>query len=205
MITIGLLGGVASGKSLVARMLAELGAGVLDADAAGHLVLDEPEVKQSLRDRWGDSVFAGDGSVDRQAVAQHVFDYENAAENRTFLEDLLHPRIGERLRRQGEQLAGEGARVSVLDAPLLLEAGWDGQCDLLVLVDSPRELRLERAQRRGWSPSQFDEREAAQRSVDEKRQRADAIVENRGDEQQLRQNVHEFWRKHVAPRLAASS
>jgi dephospho-CoA kinase len=110
--TIGLVGGVASGKSRVAQMLVELGAGLLDADRAGHAVLaEDAEVWHALRQRWGDEVFHADGSVDRAAVARRVFAQGNAAEGeRRFLEDALHPRIGRRLKAQRDQFAAEGGK-----------------------------------------------------------------------------------------------
>lgn len=202
MITIGLLGGVASGKSLVAEMLRELGAGTLDADRAGHQVLEEPGVKEALREHWGEDFFAADGSVDRAAVAARVFcvDADGSA-NRRFLEALLHPRIRARLRQQAEQLADQGIQVVVLDAPLLLEAGWEADCDVLLLIDSPRPLRLARARRRGWTEDQFIEREAAQMEVAAKRERADFIVKNDGHVEELRRQVEQFWTQSVAPRL----
>src|SRR6476659_10806472 len=95
---IGLVGGVASGKSLAAKMLVELGAVHLDADRTGHALLAEDyDVRRSLIDRWGNAILDIDGHVDRGAVAQRVFANSAAGTgNRKFLEDLLHPRIRER-------------------------------------------------------------------------------------------------------------
>jgi hypothetical protein len=105
--TIGLVGGVASGKSLVARMLAELGAGLLDADRTGHVVLaEDAAVQRELHERWGDAVFAADGSVDRSAIASRVFAESGTAElDRRFLEELLHKRIRRRLLNLPERTA----------------------------------------------------------------------------------------------------
>lgn len=198
--TIGLVGGVASGKSLVARMFAELGAGLLDADRVGHEVLSQdPEVKSALVSRWGEQILAPDGSIDRSAVAATVF-ASNGASNaeREFLESLLHPRIRAKLAAQTAAFAGEGRPAVVLDAPLLLEAGWGPQCDLVVLVDVPRATRLARARDRGWTEAEFARREAAQWSTDKKREHANAVIENSGSIDALRQNVRTFWRTHVA-------
>src|SRR4051794_22973741 len=98
---IGLVGGVASGKSLVARMLIELGAVHLDADRTGHAVLaEDADVRDALIHRWGDSILAPNGEINRSAVARKVFGTTPAAANeRKFLEDLLHPRIRERLNK----------------------------------------------------------------------------------------------------------
>src|SRR5688572_33456589 len=124
--TIGLVGGIASGKSLVAEMLVDLGAALLDGDRTGHVVLaEDAEVHQALRERWGEAVFRADGSVNRAAIAKRVFGEGSAAEiELRFLENLLHPRIRQRLNRLRDQYRVEGKPAAVLDAPILLEAGW---------------------------------------------------------------------------------
>ena len=199
--TIGLVGGVASGKSLVAKMLAELGAVVLDADRTGHAVLaEDADVHKALAARWGDSIFASDGSVDRSAVAARVFAESKAgAAERRFLEDLLHPRIRRRLNYDRDQAAAADKPAVVLDAPLLLEAGWGPLCDIVLMVDVPREIRLQRAKSRGWTDAEFARREAAQWPVDEKQNLADAIIRNDGSERTLRDAVKDFWRQYIAP------
>jgi dephospho-CoA kinase len=196
---IGLIGGVASGKSKVAQMLLELGAGLLDADRTGHAVLaEDADVHAALRRRWGEGVFGKQGRVDRSAIAARVFGEGSAADaERRFLESLLHPRIGARLRNQGQEFAAAGRPAVVLDAPLLLEAGWQPMCDLILMVDASRETRLARAKLRGWTEEEFEQRESAQLSVDVKRLAADAIVSNDGSEADLRDAVSKFWREHI--------
>lgn len=197
--TIGLVGGVASGKSLVAKLLVELGAAWLDADRAGHAVLAEnAEVRDALRQRWGDGVFTADGSVDRAAVARHVFgDTGDATAEREFLEKLLHPRIRQRLEGEGQEMLRAGRPAVVLDAPLLLEAGWGPMCDVVLMVDASRETRLARARGRGWTEGEFDQREAAQWPIVKKRSEADVVINNDGSEDELRKSVREFWKRHV--------
>ena len=203
--TIGLVGGVASGKSRVARMLVDLGAGLVDADRAGHAVLaEDADVQQALRQRWGDEVFATDGSVNRSAVAKKVFGQGKSAEaERRFLESLVHPRIGKRLAAQRDQLVAEGKQVVVVDAALLFEANWRPMCDVVLFVDCPRDVRLERARQRGWSDADFTWREAAQWPVQEKRRHADVTISNAGSEAELRRTVEEFWERHVAPAIGS--
>ncbi|HJQ79404.1 MAG TPA: dephospho-CoA kinase [Lacipirellulaceae bacterium] len=197
--TIGLVGGVASGKSLVAKMLVEFGAGLLDADRTGHAVLaEDPAVQRELRKRWGDTVFAAEGSVDRSAIARRVFASGGTAElDRRFLEELLHKRIRRRLLQKKDQFAAEGRPAVVLDAPVLLEAGWGPMCDILLMLEVPREIRLERARQRGWTEAEFDRREAAQWTVDEKRREAHFMIANDGSEDELRHAVQEFWTDHI--------
>jgi dephospho-CoA kinase len=195
---IGILGGVASGKSLVTGALADLGAGVLDADGVGHQVLRAPEVEEAVRRRWGEGVFGADGHVDRSQLARIVFGGSAAAEEeREHLERLLHPEIARRLEHEAEKMAAAGCRAAVLDAPLLLEAGWDRLCNWMVFVDAPRRLRLARALKRGWSEMDFAAREGVQESLDLKRKRADVIVDNSGSPEETRAQVEQFWRSHL--------
>jgi dephospho-CoA kinase len=198
--TIGLVGGVASGKSLVAQLFEERGAGLLDADRAGHEVLaHDGEVRQAVVDRWGPSVLTADGSIDRAAIAARVFDANDvSATERQYLESLLHPRIRRLLAEKTTQFAAQGRLAVVLDAPLLLEAGWGPLCDLVVMVEADRDVRLARAEERGWSAAEFSRREAAQWPVAEKRRAAHATLVNSGDVAALRTAVGELWRKHVA-------
>jgi dephospho-CoA kinase len=199
--TIGLVGGVASGKSVVSRMLVEFGAGLLDADRTGHAVLaEEAEVRQALRKRWGDSILTPKGEVDRAAVARRVFANDSSGQNeRKFLEALVHPRIQARLSQLQDKLAAEGKPAVVLDAPLLLEAGWGSLCDFVLFVDVSVEKRLERAKTRGWTNAEFTRRESAQWPVAEKRRHATQIFPNFGTEAELREAVRKFWTENIGP------
>jgi dephospho-CoA kinase len=200
--TIGLIGGVASGKSRVARILADLGAGVLDADRTGHAILaEDADVQGALRQRWGNAVIAADGSVDRAAVGKRVFAINSQGEeDRLFLEGLVHPCIRRRLEAERDRFVAEDRAAIVLDAPLLLEAGWGKTlCDVVLFVDAPVEIRLARARQRGWSEADFTRREAAQWPVEEKRRHADFVIKNEGSEAELRQAVDQFWRNQVVP------
>lgn len=195
-IVLGLLGGVASGKSVVAAQLEELGAGRLDADRAGHEVLKLPEVEAALRGRWGDGVFGDDGHVVRSAVAKIVFaPTDEGRRELAFLESVTHPRIGERLRAEAERLAAAGYKVLVLDAPVMLKAGWDAMCDAIVFVDAPRDVRLQRARGRGWTAEEFTRREQAQESPETKRKRADYVIDNGGSIDSTRAQTADLWRK----------
>lgn len=198
---IGLVGGVASGKSLAANMLVELGAVHLDADRTGHAVLaEDAEVRAALIDRWGNAILDADGRVDRRAIAKQVFAKSAAgAANRKFLEDLLHPRIRQRLNIERDEAIATGKPAIVVDAPLLLEADWGSLCDIILMIDSPREMRLERAAKRGWTAAEFDDRESAQWPPEEKRRHADIVVPNRGTADDLRTAIAEFWARNIAP------
>ena len=191
---LGLLGGVASGKSLVARQLAELGAAVLDADRAGHEALRLPHVEAAARMRWGDAIFAPDGHIDRSRLAKIVFapPPEGPVE-RKFLEGLTHPEIGRRLAAQIEALKATASPLVVLDAAVMFEAGWDKVCDCFAFVDVPREIRLQRALQRGWTAGGFAGREAAQDSLDSKLARADFFIDNSGSAEHTQKQVQRLW------------
>lgn len=195
---LGLLGGVGSGKTVVAQELARLGASILDADQTGHEVLQMPHIQEAIRARWGQEVFGSDGQVDRARLAQRVFaDSLEAEQERMYLEKITHPEIGHLLRTQAQTLAETGCPAAVLDAPLLLEVGWDRWCDKLIFVDAPREVRLARAIQRGWSPEQFAIREAAQWPVEQKRLRADIIIDNSGTLEDTRVQVLQVWQSLI--------
>jgi dephospho-CoA kinase len=194
---LGLLGGVASGKSLVARHFAALGALVLDADRAGHEVLRSAEVEAAARQRWGDAVFGPDGHIDRSQLAKVVFaPPPDGPREREYLENLAHPRIGRVLLAQAEDCRPVPP-LAVLDAPLILEAGWDKLCDRLAFVDVPREVQLARALERGWTEEEFAAREAAQESLDSKRRRADLIIDNSASAEHTQAQVERIWKSLV--------
>jgi dephospho-CoA kinase len=194
MLVVGLLGGVASGKSLVARQFCELGAGLLDGDRAGHEVLLYPEIERQIREHFGEEVFGPQGRVDRKALGRIVFatspDGRQALER---LERITHPEIGALLRRQAEKLAAEGRKLAVLDAPVMLKAGWNEFCDHIVFVDAPRRIRLARAMERGWNQEDFAAREAAQESLEVKRAHADTIIDNSGPPEATQAQVKRLW------------
>jgi len=193
---IGLVGGIASGKSLVAEQMQALGGVLLDADKVGHEVLREKEVIDALHKRWGDGIIALDGSLSRSVIAKIVFSAGNQEEKR-YLESVTHPRIAARLQEQITKHASGGAKIFIVDAALLFEAGWDKLCDQIVFVSCSREIRLARAKSRGWSESDFLSREASQLPLDEKRSRSGHLIDNSSDAEQTRHQVGEWWRINV--------
>jgi dephospho-CoA kinase len=195
---IGLLGGVACGKSFVAEEFARLGAGILNADLAGHEVLRLPHVEAAARQRWGDAVFGPGGHVDRRKLGRVVFAAPPTGPlERAYLEQLTHPEIARLLQRQGAEMEAAGRPVAVLDAPLILEAAWDKLCGILVFVDAPRQTRLFRALKRGWSEEEFAAREGVQESLDSKRRRADVIIDNSGPPEHTRAQIERLWQSLV--------
>jgi dephospho-CoA kinase len=198
MVIIGLTGGVASGKSAVAAALARRGAIVFDADRLGHRVLEEPDVRDELVSRWGRDILGPDDRIRRDAVAARVFgDSAEVVAERRFLEQTLHPRIRQQIEAEIRQLPGTGVPAVVIDAPLLVESGWIDVCQVVALVDSPRQTLLERARSRGWSAEEFSRREAAQLPIEEKRRRSTHVIDNSGTLADLDIEVNKFWERVV--------
>ena len=198
-LVIGLLGGIASGKSLVAKLFAELGATVLNADRAGHEALTQPAVLTAARQRWGDAVFDDSGRINRAALAGVVFAPAPAGpQELAYLEQLTHPLIAQSLRQQiNDASLVDGRRVVVLDAAVMIKAGWHKLCNRLVFVDAPREARLARAMARGWTAAEFDAREAAQETLDVKRGLADVMIDNSGSPEWTQVQVKDAWHSLV--------
>lgn len=190
---IGLAGGIGAGKSVVAQLFAQLGAGVIDADLLAHEELAAEEVTRTLAAWWGAEVLDAAGRVDRDRVGSIVF---GDARERHRLEGLLHPRIRERSRGLMAQMEGDPAvRAIVIDAPLLIETGLDEVvCDVVVFVEADEAVRQARAAAsRGWSAQEHRRREAAQKPLDLKRSKADYTVSNNSTTEALRRRVEEVF------------
>jgi dephospho-CoA kinase len=195
-VVLGIVGGIACGKSEVTRMLGELGGALISADAIAHRVLLEPAVIENLVAIFGDQILRQEvpavvRAIDRRLLGAMVFgaSAEKVAMRRK-LEATVHPRIRQLAREELERLEQEAfAKFIVLDAPLLIEGGWLPYCDRIVMVESPDELRQKRAAERGWSKQQWMDREAAQLSLEEKRKHATDVLINDGSIDVLRQQV----------------
>jgi dephospho-CoA kinase len=176
-------------------MFEDLGAEVIDADKLGHRVLQDEEVISQAVRRWGTEVRAADGSLLRDRIAERVFaaGTEGIVE-RTFWNEVMHPRIRKLMLEEFRRLEQDGrVEVVCLDAALLLEAQWDEFCDWIVLVETPPEIRHVRAASRGWEAQELAERESAQMSLANKRQKADFVIDNSGDFEQTYGQVRDAW------------
>jgi dephospho-CoA kinase len=201
MFNVGLVGGIGSGKSTVAQILEELGCFVSRSDQTAHELLARTDIKAQLVSWWGKEILARDGQIDRQRVGAIVF---NRPEERTRLQELLHPLIHEVRAQQRELARQRGHKIFVIDAPLLFEAGLDKECESVLFVDSPRSSRLTRvAASRGWSEHELDRREGAQLPINEKRARSSNVVINDADLATLRKRV-EAWFELISQQLAGS-
>jgi dephospho-CoA kinase len=190
---LGVLGGIASGKSLVARLLAGPEGVVIDADELVDAAYADAAFRERVLEHFGPRVRHKDGGIDRAALGRLVFD--DPLERRR-LEGWIHPLVRERIeQRMTEARAARVPRV-VLDVPLLLENDAQhhlaSSCSALVFVDASRAQREARARGRGWATDELARREATQLPLEEKRRRAQHVVENHGTKEQLAAAVKEL-------------
>ncbi len=189
---VGIAGGVASGKSMVAGALAKWGAAFIDVDQIGHVVLGLSEIRHAARRRWGDRIFRKNDEIDRKKLAGIVFG-DIAGKELSVLESMMFPAIRIRLEQELTRLRTQKVAVTVVDAAVMFKARWDSLCDVIVFVDSTVETRLSRARARGWSAEEFSAREAAQVPLEAKRQRSDVTIDNNGSVDKTIALVEQFW------------
>jgi dephospho-CoA kinase len=200
---IGIVGGIASGKSFIAEQFRRQGAAIVSADQMAHEVLKNEDVKRAARERWGDAIFGPDGQIDRAALGNIVFaPPPDGPRELKVLEQWTHPRIGQLVRERVFELARQGTVAAmVLDVPLMFESGWNKFCDKIVFVDATRPLRVARAACRGWTEEDFSRREAAQESLETKRALADVVIDNSGSPESAQAQIEHFWHSLVDPSL----
>jgi dephospho-CoA kinase len=182
--TIGIVGGIGSGKSFVAAAMQKLGGYLIAADPLGHEALQQADIKAKLVERWGHEILDERGDADRKKIGRIVF--ADANELRA-LESLVFPYIEKRI---VEEIAHARSRPDVkfiiLDAAIMLETGWNRNCDKILFVEAPRDLRLARLkEKRGWNEQELERREKVQMPVEEKKGYADAVIVNDGDPEKV--------------------
>ncbi|MFS8639714.1 MAG: dephospho-CoA kinase [Symbiobacteriaceae bacterium] len=189
---IGLTGSIASGKSTVSAMLREIGAPVIDADAIVHdLQRPGTPVFEAIVREFGPAVLLPDGSLDRRALGQIVF---ADPDRRRALEAIVHPAVRAEIWRQVERHRRDGYPAVVLDIPLLYESGWDRLVDeVWVVYVDPETQRARLMARSGLTPAEAEARIAAQMDLEEKAQRADRVIDNRGSLAETRAQVVAAW------------
>lgn len=196
MLRVGLTGGLASGKSTVARMLADRGAAVFDADAlVRDLYQPGGAADHAARDLFGADVLDASGAVDRARVAEIVF---RDPARRHALEARIHPIVREERERRFGQAAWAGARVAVCEASLLFEARTEDEYDRVLLVTAPEAERVRRWTARGGTEEDARRRIAAQMPAEEAARRADDVIVNAGSPEELRRQVEEVWARWLA-------
>lgn len=200
-LTVLVSGGIASGKSTIAKLVAAQGADYVDCDRLGHEVLGRDDVVAELRAAFGEEVFA-DGRVDRRALGALVFNDEAALLR---LEAIVHPRIIAEVQARidgARTPPGSPRKVVVIDAAVAERMKLAERFDLKLFVSTTPETRQRRAvELRGWEPGELERREARQHTPDSKRSQADCVVPNDGELVEAERHVKRFWSEHVEPRL----
>ncbi|MGB8993310.1 MAG: dephospho-CoA kinase [Desulfobaccales bacterium] len=194
MLKIAITGGAGSGKSTVARMFKELGAEVLDADAAAKnaVAVGAPACVE-LRRRFGEDFFNPDGTLNRSRLAQRVFADPEARRN---LEALIHPLVVQEIMARVAELERCGADLVLVEVPLLFETGRERAFDRVIVVAAPEADRLRRLRDRdGRSDAEIRGIMAAQWPLADKVARADYVVDNGGELAGTRQQVENIWGK----------
>lgn len=194
MLTIGLTGGIGSGKSAVAKILAELGAPSLDADQVGHSIYAPGgPAYEDVVAAFGEQILAADGTVDRKKLGPIVFG--DPAELKK-LNSIVHPKMLAEMRAMVAAMRARGeTRPIVVEAAILIEANWIPMCDEIWVVTAARERVIERVERdRGMAREQTEARIRAQLSDADRLRHASLVIKNDGTIDELRTEVERVWR-----------
>lgn len=194
---IGLTGGIASGKSVVSRMLAERGALVIDADKVGHeAYAPESACRAAVVEAFGEEIVGADGEIDRKALGGKVF---GDPAQRKRLEGIVWPWMRATMDERLGRLRDEGVPVVVLEAAVLIEADWIPIVDEVWLVTVPPAMARERIMsRNAMSAEQAEQRIAAQLTNEERARHAQVIIENSSTLEALEERVDAEWAKLAA-------
>ena len=200
MIVIGLTGGIGTGKSEVARILQELGAVIIDADRVGHQAYTpHTEIWEEVVKAFGREILQPSGEIDRKKLGGIVF---SDSEQLTRLNQIMHPRMARMVAEQIEQLRAEGVAVVVLEAAVLLEAGWDSLVDEVWSTQSPDDAVAQRLMaRNGWSREEVLKRIGSQMSAQERAARSQVVIDNSGDLAALEGAVKSQWDSRVQEKV----
>jgi dephospho-CoA kinase len=192
-ITIGLTGGIGSGKSTAAKILTELGAPAIDADKVGHEIYQPgAPAYRELIDTFGEGIVASDRTIDRRKLGPIVF-ADPAALKR--LNAIVHPTMFARMGEMVAAMRGDGeTRPIIIEAAILIEANWQPLFDEIWLITALREHVIERVERdRGLKPEQTEARIRAQLSDEARRKHATVVIRNEGTLEELRAAVTRLW------------
>lgn len=191
---VGLTGGIASGKSSVARWFAERGITVFDADKTVHNLYTKEDVIDAITDAFGKD-YLQKRSIDRLRLGRLVFKDKKAKEK---LEKILHPYVLQEMKRGIEDAQKQGKKVIILDVPLLFETGWIHYVDKIWTVYTPLEIQIERLMtRNNFTREEAIERISSQLPMDYKVQRSDKIIDNSGDWNQTESQLMELWQELI--------
>jgi dephospho-CoA kinase len=201
MLVIGLTGSIGTGKSVVAELMQALGAVLINADRVGHeAYTPNSEGWNAVVGAFGKEIVQDNGEIDRRKLGGIVFsDPERLAE----LNRIMHPRIMSMIGDQLDELRSQGVQVAVVEAAVLLEAGWEPLVDEVWATDSPVGVLIQRLQaRNGMSEEEVRKRLGSQMDRSERLARVDVVVDNSRDMAHLEKTVNSLWDSRVKKRIA---
>ncbi len=201
MLLIGITGGIASGKTEVAKVFRRKGAVVLSGDQIGRKVVESNRsVLRKLVKAFGEQIMRDDGTLNRQGLGEVAF---SSVRGRDKLNKIVHPPLLKELRRRIRDFKRKGKRVVVVDAALICEWGLEQELDLLVFVQSNRENKIRRLQRfKGYSRKEALDRIRSQLPDSAKKSRADFVIRNNGSLAELRKGANRAWEEIMSSRVA---
>lgn len=189
---IGLTGGIGSGKSTVSGYLKELGASVIDADIIGHRVLEDARVKKEIRAAFGSRILDENGRINRKKLGDIVFGTDK--ELLPLLNRITHPVILERIKEKLKEYRHQGVSVTIVEAPLLIEAGYTSLVDEIWVTTAPEEVILKRLKdKNGLLYSQIINRIRSQLPVEERNKHADIIINTNVILAELKEKIKHLW------------
>jgi dephospho-CoA kinase len=196
MFVVGLTGGIGTGKSEVARMLQELGAALINADQVGHeAYTPHSEPWQAVVEAFGEGILQPDGQINRRELGGIVF---SDPEKLALLNGIMHPRMARMVAERIEEYRRKGQGVLVVEAAVLFEAGWESLVDEVWTTESPVESVVARLKERsGLSEEEVRKRIDSQLSAEERKSRANVVVENAGELPILESAVKALWNTRV--------
>lgn len=187
--TIGITGGIATGKSTISKMVVELGFTVIDADVVAREVV-EPGMNayRSIVEHFGKDILLENGAIDRKKLGEIVFHNED---KRKLLNSIVHPEVRKVMLEKRDQAFQRGEKAVFLDIPLLYESGLTWMVDVVLVVYTDEKTQLQRLMKRNhFSKDEALARIRSQMPIEDKRKRADAVIDNRGPVEQSKQQLH---------------
>ncbi len=193
---IGITGGIASGKSTIAEILRSFGANVIDADKICHQLINTKDIAQKITNKWGPRIQNEYGDIERQVLAKIVFSDKKEIFT---LNKIIHPVAIKDIKRRISKLKkDETTKAIVLDAALLLESNLVDICDIIIFVDTKRDLRNKRVMiNRMWSTDEIDKREKHQDLLQKKRDISNMIIDNNKSKTDTANQVKDFWCRFI--------
>jgi len=199
MLVIGLTGGIGTGKSEAARYLAQLGASVINADQVGHeAYLPQSEAWYKVVGAFGEEILDSNGEIDRRKLGAIVFSNPDQLAR---LNQIMHPLMGRMVEEKIEDLRGQGVEVVVVEAALLIEAGWDSLVEEVWVTDSREDVVIQRlSERNGLAQEEARKRISSQMDRSERLSRADSVIDNSRDIPAMESSIDEMWERRVKGR-----